>query len=141
MPLLSNLTVAEGVAEMALKGAGKLVSVREKNLKQGATDIGKSFLGLDSAESMANVKNILTHATFTKDFLLKLEHKVDSEFQKMDQKMDHQFKKMELLIKTTCGGGPKPPPGGGPKPPPSSSDEDSGSNEDSSSDNGFDGGD
>jgi len=40
MPFLPNLTVAEGVAEMGLKGIGKLVSVRDKSIKDGAVEIG-----------------------------------------------------------------------------------------------------
>lgn len=65
MPVLSNLTVVEGVAEMALKGTGKLVSVREKTLKDGAIDIGNSLLGLDSTKSMRSVKKILTQTIST----------------------------------------------------------------------------
>ena len=33
-----------------------------------------------------------------------------TEFQRMEQNMDNEFKRMELLIKSTCGGGPKPTP-------------------------------
>ena len=83
MQLLSNLTVAEGIAEMGLKGVGKLVSVRDKSIKDGATEIGNSILGLDCIESMESVKKNLTKTISTEDLLLKLEHKVDNEFQRM----------------------------------------------------------
>ena len=33
---------------------------------------------------------------------------MDIEFQRMEQKMENEFKRMELLIKSTCGGDPKP---------------------------------
>ena len=33
---------------------------------------------------------------------------MDIEFQRMEQKMENKFKRMELLIKSTCGGDPKP---------------------------------
>ena len=83
MQLLSNLTVAEGIAEMGLKGVGKLVSVQDKSIKDGATEIWNSILGLDCIESMESVKNNLTKTISTEDLLLKLEHKVDNEFQRM----------------------------------------------------------
>ena len=58
---------------------------------------------------------------------------MDIEFQRMEQKMENEFKRMELLIKSTCGGDPKPSL--------SSSGLDSGSDADSSFDGGFDSGD
>ena len=33
---------------------------------------------------------------------------MDIQFQRMEQKMENEFKRMELLIKSTCGGDPKP---------------------------------
>lgn len=102
MPLLSNAMVVEGAAEMALKGAGKMVSVRDKSLKAGAAEIVNSMLGLDGIESTENVKHILAK-------MQKLEGKVDAGF----QRMDHKLKEVELLIKSRCGGGgpprPRPP--------------------------------
>lgn len=102
LPLLSNVMVVEGVAEMALKGAGKMVSVRDKSLKASAAEIGNSMLGLDGIESMENVKQILAK-------MQKLEGKVDAGF----QRMDHKLEEVELLIKSRCGGGgpprPRPP--------------------------------
>ena len=83
MQLLSNLTVAEGIAKMGLKGVGKLVSVQDKSIKDGATEIWNSILGLDCIESMESVKKNLTKTISTEDLLLKLEHKVDNEFQRM----------------------------------------------------------
>lgn len=73
MPLLSNVMVVEGAAEMALKGAGKMVSVRDKSLKAGAAEIVNSMLGLDGIESTENVKHILAK-------MQKLEGKVDAGF-------------------------------------------------------------
>ena len=58
---------------------------------------------------------------------------MDTEFQRMEQKMDNEFKRMELLIKSRCGGDPKPSL--------LSSGADSGSSADSSFDGGFDSGD
>nr|POE61751.1 hypothetical protein CFP56_72918 [Quercus suber] len=133
MPFLPNLTVAKGVAEMGLKGIGKLVSVRDKSIKDGAAEIGKSMLSLDSIELMGSVKKILTKTISTKELLLKLKHKMDNKFQIIEQKMDNEFKIMELLIKSTCGGGPKQLS--------SSSSGNSGSDGDLSFDNGFDSGD
>ena len=78
--------------------------------KLTAAEIGSSMLGLDSIESMGIVKIFLTKTISTKELLLKLEHKMTTEFQRMEQKMDNEFKRMELLIKSTCGGGPKPTP-------------------------------
>ena len=72
MPFLSNLTVAEGVAKMGLREIGKLVSVRDKSIKDEAAEIGNSILGLDSIESMGSVKKNLTKTISTKELLLKL---------------------------------------------------------------------
>ena len=58
---------------------------------------------------------------------------MDIECQRMEQKMENEFKRMELLIKSRCGGDPKPSL--------SSSSADSGSSADSSFDSGFDSGD
>ena len=77
MPFLP-LTVAENVAEMGLKGIGKLVSVQDKSIKDGAAEIGNSMLGLDSIELMGSVKNFLTKTISTEDLLLKLKHKMDT---------------------------------------------------------------
>ena len=55
---------------------------------------------------------------------------MDIEFQRMEQNMDNEFKRMELLIKSTCGGYPKPSL--------SSFGVDLGSDADSSFDGGFD---
>ena len=91
------------------------------------------MLGLYSIELMGSVKKILTKTISTEELLLKLKHKMDTKFQIIEQKMDNGFKRMELLIKSTCGGGPKLPP--------SSSSGNLGSNGDSSFDDGFDSGD
>ena len=72
MPFLSNLTVAKGVAKMGLREIGKLVSVRDKSIKDGAAEIGNSMLGLDSIESMGSVKKNLTKTISTEELLLKL---------------------------------------------------------------------
>ena len=72
------LTVAEGVAEMGLKGIGKLVSVQDKSIKDGAAEIGNSMLSLDSIELMGSVKKFLTKTISTEDLLLKLKHKMDT---------------------------------------------------------------
>lgn len=102
MPLLTNVMVVESATEMALKGAGKMVSVRDKSLKARAVEIGSSMLGLDGIERMENVKQILAK-------MQKLEGKVDAE----SQRMDHKLEEVELLIKSRCGGGgpprPRPP--------------------------------
>ena len=42
----------EAAVEMGLKGVGKLESVQDKSLKDGAAEIGNSMLSLDSIESM-----------------------------------------------------------------------------------------
>nr|XP_023921887.1 uncharacterized protein LOC112033333 [Quercus suber]POE98640.1 hypothetical protein CFP56_66612 [Quercus suber] len=107
----------KGAAEMGLKGVGKMVSVRDKSLKAGAAEIGRSMLGLDGIESMENVKQIL------------------SQMELLEGKMDAGFQRLELLIKSRCGrGGPRPPQsgsgGGGPRPPQSGSGGGSGSDED-----------
>ena len=72
MPFLSNLTVAEGVAKMGLREIGKLVSVRDKSIKDGAAEIGNSMLDLHSIESMGSVKKNLTRTISTEELLLKL---------------------------------------------------------------------
>ena len=72
MPFLSNLTVVKGVAKRGLRGIGKLVSVRDKSIKDGAAEIGNSMLGLDSIESMGSVKKNLTKTISTEELLLKL---------------------------------------------------------------------
>ena len=72
MPFLSNLTVAEGVAKMGLREIGKLVSVRDKSIKDGAAEIGNSMLGIDSIKTMGSVKKNLTKTISTEELLLKL---------------------------------------------------------------------
>ena len=72
MPFLSNLMIAEGVAKMGLREIGKLVSVRDKSIKDGAAEIGNSMLDLHSIESMGSVKKNLTKTISTEELLLKL---------------------------------------------------------------------
>ena len=69
MPFLP-LTVAESVVEMGLKGIGKLVSVQDKSIKDGAAEIGNSMLGLDSIELMGSVKIFLTKTISTTNPLI-----------------------------------------------------------------------
>ena len=69
MPFLP-LIVAESVVEMGLKGIGKLVSVQDKSIKDGAAEIGNSMLGLDSIELMGSVKIFLTKTISTTNPLI-----------------------------------------------------------------------
>ena len=68
----------EAAVEMGLKGVGKLESVQDKSLKDGAAEIGNSMLSLDSIELMGSVKIFLTKTISTEDLLLKLKHKMDT---------------------------------------------------------------
>ena len=80
LPLLSNVMVIEGAAEMGLKGVGKMVSVSDKSLKAGAAEIGSSMLGLDGIESMDNVKQIFSKVQNLEGEFRKMDHKIEEEF-------------------------------------------------------------